>query len=103
MKLFWDSASMPKGVVASLTKSWSEGANKGRITLRGDRSLAAFFEGIETGVFEAQDDDGNTVAKADVTIETINLYVVSEAPDSDAVAEVNGSAVGAMPNGGLYA
>ena len=34
----------------------------------------------------------------------VGMFVVeAEAPDSDAVAEVNGSADGAMPNGGLYA
>lgn len=94
---------MPKGVVASLTKTGNEGQNKGRISFRGDPSLAAFFEGIETGTFEVQDDDGMMVAKADVTIETISLYVVAEAPDSDAVVEVHGSAVGAMQNGGFFA
>lgn len=101
MRLLWDGEPMPKGVQANLVKTRSE--NIGRITIRGGRSLAALFEGVESGLFEAQEDDGTPIARATITIESVNLYVVSESPDDDAAAEVYGVAIGAMPNGGLYA
>lgn len=101
MRLLWDDSPLPKGVQVAIQTNRDE--DTGRIIFRGNRSIASFFEAIESGTLEVVQDDGTIVAKADVAIEAVNLYAVAESPDDDAVAEVHGSAVGAMPNGGLYA
>lgn len=100
MHLLWDDTPLPKGVQVNIAVL--AGEDTGRITIRGDRSLAAFFEGVKHGVFQAQEDDGKPVVRVAVTVEAVNFYAVADSPDEDAAAEIHGIATGAMPGGGFY-
>lgn len=98
VEILWDDTVLPRGTQVVITDS--KGSTK-RVTIRCEYALAAFFENVSSGTLTVRRGD-EVVARATVDVDAVNFHSVSGEPPEDTIAEVFGSATGAMPSGGFY-